>query len=450
MAQLSEAIARYHKLLGQEAYRDLAWAEALQEQMRQRNLTDSGRLVSPVLRPQFISRRQLDTLTRAVEHLAAILDQIEALALESPGLLHRLQMLPAEKMLAAIPSGYGRFAVTSRMDAHIQNGSLYLRGFDTCKPRGFAYSEPLADLFLQLGIVKAFKRGRYKLSKVGGVKRLLTAVLQAWKEFGGQRPPHIAILEFGDTFGSGSTEGSLLAELFSENSSPARVVSPDQLEYSNGKLRAGDFEIDVVFRRILTRELLAHFDLSHPLLLAYRDRAVCVVNNFRSEIAQRRALFDLVTDESITARLPVPDRKLIRTFVPWTRVVAPKKTKYKDRDIDLPEFIRRAREQLVLRPNEDSGDHRVFVGAEMSQSAWESALRIALRTPYVVQERFGSGRQLFPVFQYGELQMKECEVSVHPHVFNGRMHGASAALETSAAGCATPLAIAPVLLLELC
>ena len=65
-----------------------------------------------------------------------------------------------------------------------------------------------------------------------------------------------------------------------------------------------------------------------------------------------------------------------------------------------------------------------------------------------VQERFGSGRELFPIFQYGELQMKEAEVSVHPHVFNGKMHGLSAALETSSAGCAGPLAIAPVLLLE--
>ena len=448
MAQLNEAVARYHKLLHQDPYRDLSWAEELQEQMRQQGLTDSGRLVSPVLRPQFISRRQLDMLTRTVEHLAAILDQIEAFAIESPGLLNRLQMLPAEKMLAAIPAGYGRFAVTSRMDAHLQNGSLYLRGFDTCKPRDLAYSEPLADLFLQLGIVKAFKRGRYKLSKIGGVKRLLTAVLQAWKEFGGRHRPNIAIVEFGDPSGSGSSEGRLLAELFNANGSPARLVSPEQLEYTDRRLRAGDFEIDVVFRRLLTRELLAHFDLSHPLLVAYRDRAVCVVNNFRSEIAQRRALFDLVTDETLISRLSVPDRRLIKTFVPWTRIVAPKKTRYKDRDIDLPEFILRARDELILRPNEDSGDHRVFVGAEMSQAAWEAALRIALRTPYVVQERFGSGRELFPIFQYGELQMKEAEVSVHPHVFNGKMHGLSAALETSSAGCASPLAIAPALLLE--
>jgi hypothetical protein len=91
---------------------------------------------------------------------------------------------------------------------------------------------------------------------------------------------------------------------------------------------------------------------------------------------------------------------------------------------------------------------RVFIGAEMSSSAWDRAVRLALRTPYVVQERFSCGSQLFPVYQYGELQMKQAEVSVHPHVLNGKVHGVSAALEVSTAGCSTPLAIAPVLLLE--
>src|SRR5579875_1680467 len=120
MALLSQAIARYHKLLAADDFRDLSWAEELQQRMRDCGLTDSGRLLSPVLRPQFISRRQLENLTRATEHLSTILDRIEALALGSPVLLNRLQMLPAEKMLAAIPAGYSQFRVSCRMDAHVE------------------------------------------------------------------------------------------------------------------------------------------------------------------------------------------------------------------------------------------------------------------------------------------------------------------------------------------
>lgn len=447
MAQLSEAIARYNKLLYDETYRDLAWVQEFQERIEQQPMADSDGAGTLILRPHFISPRELSRLTRATEHLALILDRIEALAIRTPYLLDRLHLLPAEKMLAAMPAGYSRFSVTSRMDAHLRNGSVSLRGFDASNATALAYSERLADLFLDLPLTKQFKRGRYKLSKLGTGKHLVTAVLQAWKEFGGKRRPNIAVVEFKDQLRSDSGEGALLAELFNQSGIPARVVSPQELEYTHGKLRAADFEIELVFRRVSTRELVVRFDLSHPLLLAYRDRAVCLVNSFRSEIGHRRALFDLVTDETVTAHLPAADRKLIRDFVPWTRIVAQKKTKYWEQEVDLLDLILRSRERFVLRPNEDTDGHRVFVGAELNQPAWERALRTALRTPYVVQERLCSASQTFPFFHYGELQMKEAEISVHPQVFNGKMHGASAVLRTPGPESSASLLTVPVLLL---
>ena len=270
---------------------------------------------------------------------------------------------------------------------------------------------------------------------------------EAWREFGGKTKPFIAIVELSQDSASVS-EGALLAEALTEQGATAQVMVPEQLSYSGGKLHAGDQVIDVVFRRLSTRELLARWDLSHPLLLAYRERAVCVINSFRAEFAQRRALFDLLTDEKVTGHLPIKDRKMIRDCVSWTRVVSPRKTKHGDEEIDLPEFILRKRESLTLLPSDDSADGRTFVGADMTQAAWDRALRLALRTPYVVQERTMQSIELFPIYQYGELKMKEAEVAIHPYVFNGQMHGTSAILQTRLAGSVTHLAVAPVLLLE--
>lgn len=448
MAQLSEAIARYHKLLEENGYRDLSWAEELQSRMRERGLVESGRPIAPILRPHFISRRQLDTLNRVTHQLASILDRIEALALESPVLLNRLQVLPAEKMLAAIPPGYSRCNVTSCMEAKFQNGALSISGYQTCKPKALAYSEPLAELFLDLPIVKNFKRGKYKLSKVGKAESLSKSILDVWKEWGGRQRPNVAVVEFANGAGTSSNEGRLLVEFFNQKGLSTRLVSPEDLQYSNGKLVAGPFAVDLVFRRFGTGELLAHFDFSHPLLAAYRDRAVCIVNSLRSDIAHRRALFELLTDEFISAKLPVDDRKLIASFVPWTRFLAQRKTKYQGRDVDLPNFVLQNQATLVLRPNQDSVHHRVYIGPEMTQTSWEAALREALRTSYVVQEHSCCNHEPVPVFQYGELQTKSAEVSIHSQIISGDLQGASATLETSSCGYASPLAVAPVLLLE--
>jgi len=449
MAQLREAIARYHKLLETPRYRDVQWAEALRDQIRARcGGPESERPLAPVLRPHFISKRQFATLSRTTAQLAAILDQIEAVALRSPSLLNRIRLLPVEKMLAAMPSGYSRFGVSARLDAALENGSLRLQGMEACNPAGLAYSDLLSNLFLDLPIVREFKKGRFKLSKLGGAKHLARAVLEAWRDFGGRSKPKIAIVEFRQQFESCSAEGHLLSELFSAAGLAAQIVAPDELEYSRGRLHAGEFEIDVVFRRLLVRELLVHFDLSHPLLLAYREGAVCVVNNFRSELTQRRAFFELVTDEAITSKLPSADRKLIREFVPWTRVVAQTKTKRGDRVIDLPEFILHSRDRLALLPNEDCDEQRVFVGREMDDRAWDRALRVALRTPYVVQEHFPLAHEPFPVLEYGDMRMRDAEVNVRPFVVNGRLQGAAAALQSPPGGSTAIPLTAPILVLE--
>jgi hypothetical protein len=65
MSLVSEAVARYHKLIESEPYIDLAWAHALQERIQAEKL--DGRPVSPVLRPHFITKRDYATLVKASE-----------------------------------------------------------------------------------------------------------------------------------------------------------------------------------------------------------------------------------------------------------------------------------------------------------------------------------------------------------------------------------------------
>ena len=220
---------------------------------------------------------------------------------------------------------------------------------------------------------------------------MLQAILKAYKEWGGKsKKPNIAILEFRQPFQTGeSGESAIIAELFRREGLAVEVVTPEQLEYRDNVLRRGDFAIDLIFRRVKVQEFLVRFDLSHPLLRAYRDQAVCMVNSFRSELAQKKAIFDLLTDEEITADFPAAERKAIKEFVPWTRVVQETKTKYHNRTVDLPDFILHNRNKLVLRPNDDGADQQSFRGSEVDEAiVGESG---ALRAAQSVRGAGGAG-----------------------------------------------------------
>jgi uncharacterized circularly permuted ATP-grasp superfamily protein len=446
MSQLDDAVARYNKLLDGSS-NDLAWVDALHERMETAKLSAGGRLICPFLRPNFITRRQFESLVKTGEMLICAIDRMEQMVLANPALLARLDLLPAEKMLAAIDPGYQALEVAARLDTHLNNGSLHFVQYNADSPTGGGYADALADLFWDLPPMKEFRK-RYALAKIGSRKHLLQALLKSYKQFGGAKKPNIAIVEFRAQFGSGQSEYELFRDYFREEGYNVELVAPEQLEYRNRVLRRGSFEIDLVYRRLGVQEFLIRFDLGHPLVQAYRDRAVCVVNSFRSELAHKKAMFGLLTDDALTAKFPAAERKAIREHVPWTRLVQATKTSYGDRTVDLLEFIVQNRDKLALKPNDDYSDLHTYFGWEMEAGDWERALKQAQRSPYVVQERVEPVRSVFPVMSFGSLEFREMQVDVHPHAYLGKVQGCSSWLTTGKAGFSSANGIVPTFILD--
>jgi hypothetical protein len=261
---------------------------------------------------------------------------------------------------------------------------------------------------------------------MAGPKALLQAILKSYKEFGGKKTPNIAIVELKQPFQTvESAEYPLLAEAFRKLGYPAQVVNLDQIDYRNGVLRSGDYVINLVYRCVKVQDFLVRYDLTHPLVRAYRDRAICVVNSFRAELAQKKAIFDLLTDDEITQSFPAAERRVIRDSIPWTRVVNDATTSYQNKQVDLVEFIQKNRKSLVLLPNDENSDHHEFRGWETDEAGWERALKTALRVPYVVQEKTEPAVSTFPLYQWGSLEMRPLRVDVHPHTFLGKAQSCS-------------------------
>ncbi|MEP6717115.1 MAG: circularly permuted type 2 ATP-grasp protein, partial [Terriglobia bacterium] len=398
------------------------------------------------LRPNFVTQKQYDNLVKTGEALISAVDRMLKLALASPQLLSRMQLFPAEKMLAAVDPGYEMAEVSAQLDLQIQNGSLHVLQYNADALSGAAYAEGLSDLFYDCPPVKEFRR-RYTLTRIGGKKPFLHALLKAYKMFGGTKKPRIAILEFRNS--TGRSEYEIFRDYFRAEGYQTELISPEQLEYKNGVLRGNGNEIDLIYRRISAQEFLLKFTLNHPLVQAYRDHKVCVVNSFRSELSHKKAMFALLTDDTLVAKFPLNERKAIKEHVPFTRVVKAGRTVYRNESVDLLDFIRKNRETLVLRPNDEYTDLTTFVGYEHDDGSWERAIREAQRSPYVVQERVKPVRTLFPMMNYGHLEFKEMQVDVQPQAYLGKVGGCSSFVSSAGAGNYSPASgIAPTFIID--
>src|SRR5581483_5059972 len=215
MSNLGEAVARYHKIIESDPYSDLSWAHELQENMRAQKLAVAGRPVSPTLRPHFITRRQYTNLAKVAECLFTAINRVETMALSSPALMSRMELLPAEKMLASVDPGYSFFSVTSLLDTHLHNGTVRFARYNPDTPAGVAYGDALSELFYDAPPVKEFRK-KYALTKLPGMKHLLHAIMKAYKEWGGKtKRPNLAILEFRQPFQTAeSGENVLIRDYF--------------------------------------------------------------------------------------------------------------------------------------------------------------------------------------------------------------------------------------------
>jgi uncharacterized circularly permuted ATP-grasp superfamily protein len=274
----------------------------------------------------------------------------------------------------------------------------------------------------------------YNVRPLYGRRMMLDVLLRAHQEYLGHKPdrtPTIAIVDLKNR--PTQKEFELFKEFFEAEGHPAIICSPEELEFKGGRLRAGDFQIDIVYKRLLVNEYLPVMKESPALLDAYRAGAICMVNSFRSKLVHKKALFAILTDERHARLFTDVERKAISAHVPWTRRVRAEKSEHHGEPIDLLEFISKTRERLVLKPNDDYGGHGIHIGWNTDEISWDEALRSALANgDYLIQERVPTAREVFPaLLDDGTVEFAEQLVDLDPLLFYGKVGSAFTRLSST-------------------
>jgi hypothetical protein len=390
----------------------------LADRMRAAQLTFGGRLLCPFLRPNFVSPKVYGEIRGVCRQIFAAIEKVESELGEE--LWERVDLLPEERRLVGIHPGYRRSSPTSRLDSFITESAYKFVELNAESPAGIAYNEVLAEIFLSLPVMERFGE-RYTLTTFRSRERLLDTLLHCYREAGGKKErPTIAIVDY--DFVPTRTEHHLFREFFTKKGYPSLVCDPRGLEYKGGVLSHEGSGIDIVYKRLLVNEFLEKIDELKALLQAAEDRAITLVNPFRCKPIHKKAIFAVLTDDTLQDRFTTAERSAIAAHVPWTRRVLEAKTQRHGKEVDLPAYVLQNREQLVMKPNDEYGGKGVFIGWEMTPAEWESALKDALASSYVVQEKVELQRQPFPELSEA-YSLKNFVVDLDPFVFNGEVEG---------------------------
>jgi len=394
-------------------------------ELRDAKMTFGDRVHCPFLRPFFLSQAEEQLVREVAETVADLGERVTAAALEDKTLFAQFRLRPEEERLARLSGGYGLASTSSRLDAFLLPDSLKFAEYNGEAPAGAGYSETLAELFKELPMmerfVKLFDLHSYPLSA-----KLLDALVMSYLDWGGvNKRPQIAIVDWKEV--PTWSEFEILQARFKRLGVPTLLADPRELVFDGKTLSAQGKKIDLVYRRVLINDIVARPQECEALVKAYAANAVCVSNTLRCKIPHVKAFFAVLTDERNSSLFSIAERAVIKKHIPWTRVVADVKTGHYGDPIELLPFIRKQRENLVLKPSDEYGGTGVTLGWETDESKWDAILQKALGGQdgaWIVQERIPIRRESFPhITNDGKVENKDVLVDFAPYLYRGKLSG---------------------------
>jgi hypothetical protein len=427
---MARMIETYHELLTPDV------AEAshaqLESTLRKNGLVFGDRPLCTVLRPRLMTVDDYGSLQRRVVPLLRAFARVHDRAMHDAAFRAQFGLLDWEETLLADDAGYATASPTSRLDFFLSpnSKSLGLTEYNAETPAGAGYGDALTEAFLDLPAMREFAR-THDLLPVPSRQGVTGALLDAWRDFSGARTrPRIAILDWLDV--PTRTEFELFQAHFHALGLQCVIDDPRHADYRGGKLFVQGAPVDLVYKRVLISELVEQCGLDSAVIRAVRDRAVCMVNGFRCKLLHKKASLAVLSDDANAGLFDTAERLAIAGSIPWTRVVAERITTWRGAEVDLIRLIHDLREWLVLKPNDEYGGKGITLGWTVDQSTWEQAVRDALATPHIVQERVEVPSEPYPSWVDGRVEVIERQFDTAPFVTNGAyMEGLLTRLSTA-------------------
>lgn len=430
---LQEAIQTYHDLLTDAMAQDTQ--AQLTKQLRQHGLFFGDRPLCTVLRPRFFTPREYRFLRGRVRIILSAFDKAYRAAIADAEFQKQFCLEDWETELVKHDPGYRSPTPVSRLDAFFitTRDELRFTEYNAEVPAASAYNDAFTELFYGLPVMREFMR-QYEVRGLPSRHSVMHALLDAYHQWLGRREiPNIIILDWKEV--PTYSEFRLFLAYFKSQGIECVIADPRETEYRNGKLYAGDFPVDVIYKRVLITELIERGGMDHPVVRAVLDNNVCMVNPFRCKLLYKKTSLSVLSDERNEHLFDAEELRAIAAHIPWTRTVEERHTTYEGQPIDLIPYIQKYRQQFVLKPSDEYGGKGIVLGWLASEEEWNETIQIALEHPYIVQERVEIPWEPYPSLVDGRTHLSNRMQDTAPFAFYGEYMD----------GCLTRLGTDPLL-----
>lgn len=371
-----------------------------------------GEVIKSYFHPYVLSSQEVENIRRQAETMAQLIAKAGKLWFTEEEVRKLYNFDPRLEEAMEVSPGYETLVPIARYDGFYnrEDGSLVFCEFNADGSSGMNETNTMEEAFLATEVGQKFQ-AQFGLEYCELRRSLLHTLLSNFHEGDrGDKEPNIAIV---DWEGIGTIhEFRALQEVFQEQGYATVICDPREVEFRAGQLWYRDFPIQLVYRRVVTTELLERWEEVQDFIGAYRAGAFIMVGSLRTELAHSKLAFCLFSDPAYSKYFTPQEREFLAAHIPWTRKLT-----------SDPELFREAgakKDQLVLKPFNSYGSRGVIVGSDCSQSRWEDYLRKYADRNYLVQEKITIPEKKFLTAPGKEEKLK---INLSTFLYNEKLAG---------------------------
>ena len=167
-------------------------------------------------------------------------------------------------------------------------------------------------------------------------------------------------------------------ESFISRGMQTEICDVRELSYTNGRLRTpSGMEVDAVYRRAVTADIMAEYDNTKPFIQAAKDGAVSLIGEFCTQIIHNKKIFLVLHHETTKSFLTAEEIAFVGNHVPLTLALS-------DENIRSGRALE-DKDAWIIKPYDSYGSKGVYAGLNYSAEDWAALVNENTGSNYLMQ-----------------------------------------------------------------
>lgn len=373
-----------------------------------------GKPIPFLAHPMFVTENELNQFQKIGDMMLSITNKLTKTYLEDSKFRKYFGFSELLEELILVDNGYDINVPIGRFDIFFKDyDNFKFCELNTDGSSAMNEDNQLAQILLETQALKDFGN-QYKLNYFELFFSWVDESIKIYNKYTVEnKKPNVAIVDFIES--ATTFEFEEFKKAYEERGYNCIIVDPRDLKYKDGDLYHEDYKIDLVYRRIVTFELIERSEEIKDFIQAYKDKAVCVIGSIRSQIVHNKIVFKILHDDYTLNLLSEEEQDFVKKHVPLTKIFSGDKSVFNQ--------VLNNKEKYIMKPFDLNASRGVYTGRDFSQEEWEEKLLESWSEDYLYQEYCDPYTRDFVVYEDGEAVVKEFKQIIGLFLYNEKLAG---------------------------